>query len=129
MDGGAIPRPAPAQSAAPVRSDSAPARPSAPVQSAPEKVVQPVGETEAVRLDVGQINQRIVDALTAVDRKQDFDKSANSVVVSWVDEESGDVVRQFPTEQQLQIRAYWRETLRQVDADRAAGKPSDDIIV
>ncbi len=129
MDGGAIPRPAPAQSAAPVRSESVPVRPSAPVQSAPDKVVQPVGEIAAVRLDVGQMSQRVVNALTSVDRQQDFDKSANSVVVSWVDHDTGDVVHQFPSEQQLQIRAYWREKMRQAETDRAGGQPSEDIIV
>lgn len=129
MDGGAIPRPTPAQSAAPVRSESVPVRPTASVQSAPDKVVQPVGEIPAVRLDVGQMSQRIVDALASVDRQQAFDKDANSVVVSWVDQNTGDVVRQFPSEQQLQVRAYWREKERQPEADAAAGQSSEDIIV
>ncbi|WP_342361525.1 flagellar protein FlaG [Terrarubrum flagellatum] len=128
MDGGAIPRVAPAPNQAVARSDSIPAQPSAPVDSPPTKVVQPVGEDAAVRLNVPDNHQRIAEALSAVDRHMSFDHEANEVVVTWVEGESGDVVHQFPTEQALKLRAYWREQAAAEAAAHQAGK-SGDIIV
>lgn len=129
MDGGAIQRTTPAPSAAPVRSDSVPARPSAPTVAAPAKVVQPVGESSAVEFDVSRSRQRLAEALTQVERQQTFDKDAGDVVVSWVDHDTGDVVHQFPTEQMLQLRAYWRDKLRETDQARSAGARSADILI
>lgn len=129
MDGGAIQRPAQAPSAAPVRSDSTPVRPAAPTQAAPTKVVQPVGESAAVEFDVSQSRQRLAAALAEVERQQSFDQDTGDVVVSWIENDSGDVVHQFPTEQMLQARAYWREKQLETDRERAAGRRAADILI
>jgi len=88
--------------------------------------VQPVGETNGVRMDVGLTRPPVAQALAEIDRRQQFDKEADSLVVSWVNHSNGDVVHQFPNEQQLRIRAYWREQDRQAKMDRQA--KSDDIV-
>jgi hypothetical protein len=125
MDGGAIQRAAPVANAAQVRSDLTPARPSAPVESAPQKVVPPVGETAAALLDTNETGRRMAEALIAFDRrrsevaeaqvqrKTEIDDEAKKVVTTWVDEKTGQVVKQFPAEDTLRLSAYVRDLLEE----------------
>lgn len=129
MDGLPVQRTtAPAQSAAPVRTESVPVRPSATMEQAPDRVVQPVGEAPAVRLDIPGNADRLSAAFELVDREQSFDQDANRVVVTWVDQGSGEVVRQFPTEHALKMRAYAREQLRDAGSGGSDGNAAKILI-
>ena len=74
-----------------------------PPRPATAKKVDP----EELQKAVGEAN----DALRPAGRYLEFtiDKGSKTSVVKLIDERSGDVIRQFPPEVILRIRAYYRE--------------------
>ena len=46
----------------------------------------------------------------AIDRRMDIDEATRNVVFKALDEKTGDVITQIPSEQALKLRAYLRES-------------------
>ncbi|HSP26002.1 MAG TPA: flagellar protein FlaG [Saliniramus sp.] len=89
-----------------------------------EASVQPVEEASAVRFEPseGSRERAALDAAMqrVVERSMEVDDRTRNVVFRAVDEKSGEVMLQLPSEQALKLRAYLRETTASVDG---AGEP------
>lgn len=128
MEFGSVPKPA-----ATVVPVAAPTRPDAPTGAravsatempASRAVVQP-RETIGVSLDLSPGAERgaALDAIMQrLVRSTEVDPQTRAVVFRAVDERTGDVVSQFPSEQILKLRAYLRS---EADAGAAARGASD----
>ena len=114
-----------AASLAVARPDASPNR-AAKTDLTPEAVVQPVGETEAVRFEPsgGAKERAALEAAlqSMIQRNLTIDPKTREVVFQAVNERTGEVVRQFPDEAILRLRAYTRE----METHEAEAGPSRD---
>ncbi len=79
-----------------------------------DSAVQQISEGAGVNLDLSPGSRQLaaLDAVMqrAVERRMDIDDMTRNVVFKALDEKTGDVVTQIPSEQALKLRAYLRES-------------------
>jgi len=76
--------------------------------------VQQIDEGAGVNFDLSNGSQQraALEAVMkrAIDRRMDIDEATRNVVFKALDEKTGDVITQIPSEQALKLRAYLRES-------------------
>lgn len=104
---------APPASNAPQRTETFTTAGAAKTELAPEASVQPVAESEAVRVDLtdGAAARAAVERTLreTIERRIEIDPKTREVVYQTVDRQTGEVVRQVPDQALLRLRAYARE--------------------
>lgn len=103
---------------------------SAVLNSAPTEVSQPIQHQAVQRQEAGQVKRSQPDSIKEIERKElaevleelnqaiplrarqlefSLNEEANRTVISVLDKESGDVIRQIPNEEALELAARLRE--------------------
>ena len=125
MDTGSIAKPAAVAALnAPQRVNTPASAGAVKTELAPEASVQQVSEAAVVRFDPsnGAQARAALDAAIRdlVERHIEIEPKTREVVYQTVDKESGEVIRQFPDQALLRIRAYAREMREKSDRSQSA---------
>jgi uncharacterized FlaG/YvyC family protein len=87
--------------------------------------VQPVEEISAVRFEPseGSRERAALDAVMqrVVERSVEIDDRTKNVVFRAINERTGEVMMQLPSEQALKLRAYLRESTANIDNAKETG--------
>jgi hypothetical protein len=91
-----------------------------------DSAVQQIEEGSGVNFDLSRGSQQraALEAVMqrAVERRMDIDDMTKNVVFKALDEKTGDIVTQIPSEQALKLRAYLRESTALPGPGAAADK-------
>ena len=126
MEPGNISKPAaPAASTATAQADHLAAAGAVKTELAPDAAVQQAERSPAVRLTPGD-DARFRASLNAalrevVERNIDLDPRTRELVFQTVNKETGEVIRQFPEEMILRLRAFARDMRAAEDKARGGG--------
>jgi hypothetical protein len=132
MELGGVNKPAvPSSQSALQRVDSPASAGFAKTQLPKEATVQPVEEISPVRFEpsAGSDRRAELDMLMqrAVERTMDTDERTRDLVFRAVNEKTGEVMMQLPSEQALKLRAYLQESTARI-ADASESKSTRPIL-
>ena len=122
METGNVPKHTPPAPLTPARADNLVAAGAVRTDLTPEAAAQQVGDPEPIRFEPSHAaDQRAaLDAALRdmVERNLTVDPKTREVVFQAISKETGEVVRQFPEEAMLRLRAYVREMREAEDKGR-----------
>jgi uncharacterized FlaG/YvyC family protein len=132
MDFGGVNKPAaPTSQSALQRADAPVSSGFAKTELPKEATVQPVEEISPVRFQpsAGSDRRAELDAVMqrAVERKMEADERTRDLVFRAVNEKTGEVVLQLPSEQALKLRAYLQESTARI-ADASGGRAARPVV-
>lgn len=111
----------------PLRPDLSAPRGSVRTELAPQAAVIAVAENSQTRFDLTRDAQarqaRDLEVRSFIDRNLTVDPKTREIIFQAVDRRTGEVVRQFPNDMALKLRAYYREM-----SDKSGSSPAAAVV-